>query len=110
METAFLGAVWLYLGKLLEFNADLATIRRAGGAGRVAARRLSRSGPSASSGGRCPLEPHLSGAHPYVMPDDDINYIVLGMLLLEEHGADLRTAHTGCVCHLPWPRPSGRSA
>jgi ADP-ribosylglycohydrolase len=39
----------------------------------------------------------------YVAPDDDINYTVLGMLLLEQHGLDLRPSDVrdAWICHLP---------
>lgn len=106
METAFLGAVCgCILGKPLEFNADLATIRAGLEAlgdwplsdyvSERAERQFGREMPYWNRTYRERIR--------YVMPDDDINYIVLGMLLLEEHGADLRTAHVrdAWLQHLP---------
>jgi len=96
METAFLGAVCgCILGKPLEFNADLATIRAGLEAlgdwplsDYITERAVSQFGREMPYWNRTYRERIR-----YVMPDDDINYMVLGMLLLEEHGADLRTAH-----------------
>ncbi len=93
------------LGKPLEFNADLATIRAglealdewplADYIPERAERQFGREMPYWNRTYRERIR--------YVMPDDDINYIVLGMLLLEEHGADLRTAHVrdAWLKHLP---------
>lgn len=106
VEAAFLGRVCgCILGKPLEINPDLATLRRA-----------------LEAIGEWPLDdyvseriaPHLPGLHPswgetvreriaYAAPDDDLNYTILGMLLLEEHGRDLTTADVrdAWLRHLP---------
>jgi len=96
METAFLGAVCgCILGKPLEFNATLAELRE--GLGALGDWPLSDyvSQRAESQFGR--VMPYWNRTYReqirYVMPDDDINYIVLGMLLLEEHGAGLQTVH-----------------
>jgi len=106
METAFLGAVCgCILGKPLEFNADLATIRA--GLEALGEWPLSDYIPERAERQFGREMPYWNRTYRerirYVMPDDDINYIVLGMLLLEEHGADLRTAHVrdAWLKHLP---------
>ena len=91
VESAFLGAVCgCILGKPLEINPTLSDIRHA-----------------AESCGEWPLNDYVSdellaalkGHHNsaieckrghirYVAPDDDINYTILGMLVLEKHGVD----------------------
>lgn len=98
VEAAFLGRVCgCVLGKPVEMNASLEEIR-------AALQRL----------GEWPLSDYISerfGAaldhprlHPswveavrericYVPPDDDLNYTILGMLLLEEHGTAFTHDH-----------------
>jgi hypothetical protein len=91
VEAAFQGAVCgCILGKPLEINPTLSDIRTA-----------------AESCGEWPLSDYVSdellaalkGHHGsaveckrghirYVAPDDDINYTILGMLVLEKHGVD----------------------
>ena len=96
VEAAFLGSVCgCILGKPLEINPDLYRIRDALGAcgdwpmsdyiSEVAAEHL----------------PRLHGSWPetvreritHVAPDDDINYTILGMLVLEEHGIGFTQEH-----------------
>lgn len=106
VEAAFLGRVCgCILGKPLEINPDLEIIRQA-----------------LEAVGEWPLDnyiservaPHLPSLHPswpetvrermaYAAPDDDLNYTLLGMLLLEEHGRGLTTAHVrdAWLRHLP---------
>ncbi len=107
VETAFLSSVCgCVLGKPLEINPTLDEIRAA-----------------LDSIGEWPMDGYVSeraaGALPrpfhrswpetvreriaYVAPDDDINYTILGMLLLEEHGLGLTQAHVrdAWLRHLP---------
>ncbi len=107
VEAAFLGSVCgCVLGKPLEIRPTLAEIRA-----------------GLESIGEWPLDNYISeriaGALPrplhrswietvreriaYVAPDDDINYTIMGMLLLEQHGLELRTEHIrdAWVHHLP---------
>ncbi len=107
IEAAFLGSVCgCVLGKPLEIRPTLAEIR----AGlesidewplddyiseRIAAalpRPLHRSWAEA-------VRERIT----YVAPDDDINYTIMGMLLLEQHGLELSTEHIrdAWVRHLP---------
>lgn len=96
VETAFLSSVCgCILGKPLEVNPTLDEIRRA-----------------AEKVGEWPLNDYigepmlvaLGRRHPdwacttrgrisYVAPDDDLNYSILGMLLLERHGRDFTQRH-----------------
>jgi ADP-ribosylglycohydrolase len=89
VEAAFLGSVCgCILGKPVEINPTLAQLKEA-----------------LESEGEWPLNDYfserviakLNGVHPcwvetvrerihYVAPDDDINYTILGMLILEKHG------------------------
>lgn len=91
-ETAFLASVLgCILGKPLEVNPDLDSLRRAG-----------------EAVGQWPIEDFITpeflealgrrhfswtettkGNIRYAAADDDLNYTVLGMLALEEHGLDL---------------------
>jgi ADP-ribosylglycohydrolase len=93
-ETAFLASVaGCMLGKPLEEDLTLSEIRQA-----------------AQAVGEWPLNDYISEAlldklghrHPswnettrgriqYVAPDDDMNYSILGMMLLEAHGSDFTT-------------------
>jgi len=96
IEAAFLGSVCgCILGKPLEVQPNLDEIRLA-----------------AESAGEWPLNDYISEAMlnalgrrhrswpdtvreriPYIAADDDINYTLLGMVLLEEHGLDLNARH-----------------
>jgi ADP-ribosylglycohydrolase len=106
VEAAFLGSVCgCVLGKPLEIGPTMERIEAA-----------------LESVGEWPLDDYvpeqlrqpLGKLHPswvetvrgriaWVAPDDDINYTVLGMLLLEQHGLGLTTAHVrdAWLKHLP---------
>ena len=91
IEAAFYGSVCgCILGKPLEFNPTLVRLQAIlEGAGEwslrdyVSERVLDHGAPAMAFWNQTYRE-RLS----YVMPDDDINYTVLGMLNLEQHGAD----------------------
>ena len=96
VETAFLASVCgCILGKPIEVGTDLAHLRAA-----------------AEPLGEWPLRDHVPAAmldalgmrHPswvhtvrgqiqFVQPDDDINYTILGLLMLEKHGLGLSKEH-----------------
>ena len=106
IETAFLASVCgCVLGKPVEIATDLATLRNAG-----------------QAAGEWPLRDYVTTAmmdalphrHPswenttrgnihFVEPDDDMNYTILGMLLLEKHGLKLSKANIrdAWMHHLP---------
>jgi hypothetical protein len=106
VEAGFLGSVCgCVLGKPVEINPTLETLRNA-----------------LEPLGEWPLNDYwsqrsrkyLPHAHPsfdsccretiqYVEPDDDMNYTILGMLLLEQHGLGMTTAHVkqAFLRHLP---------
>lgn len=110
-EAAFLGSVCgCMLGKPLEINPTLAELRRALDArGEWPLRDyISRDlVVLPDPAGRDPGDWHRGGrlhddaAHTcrenirYVAPDDDINYTVLGMLNLEQHGLEFTPAQLG---------------
>jgi ADP-ribosylglycohydrolase len=94
IEAAFLNSVaGCILGKPLEVSTDLATLRRAAEA--VGAWPITDYVPAA-------MLDALNMRHhdwvytvreriTYAGADDDLNYSILGMLLLEQHGADFTT-------------------
>jgi ADP-ribosylglycohydrolase len=106
IEAAFLGSVCgCILGKPLEVAPTLAEIRAAlenvgewplnDYISERALEALGRRHPSWSETVRERIQ--------YVAPDDDINYTILGMLLLEQHGLDLTPVHVrdAWLHHLP---------
>ena len=90
IEAAFLGSVCgCILGKPLEFNPTLAQVRAILEAigewplnDYVSERVLEHGAPTLP-----PWNQTYRERLNYVMPDDDLNYTVLGMLNLEQHGA-----------------------
>ena len=88
---AFLGAVCgCSLGKPLEISTDLARIRAAAEkVGEWPLRDYVSEGLLEAIGGRHPdWHDTVRGRIAYVAPDDDLNYTILGMLLLEQHGGE----------------------
>jgi len=106
VEAAFLAAcAGCVLGKPLEFGPTLADIRAGAEAvgewplgDYVPEAMLDRMGKRHASWAET-----TRGNIAYVAPDDDVNYIVMGMLLLEGHGAALTPAHVrdAWLRHLP---------
>ena len=89
IETAFLSAVCgCMLGKPLEIDPTLAEIRRAAAAvGDWPIRDYIREPLLEQLGRRHPDWHHTTrGRIAYVAPDDDINYTIIGMLVLEAKG------------------------
>ena len=96
IEAAFLGSVCgCILGKPLEFNPTLEQVR--------AILEPLGEWPLNDYVSECVLEHGAPALSPwnrtyrerlgYVMPDDDLNYTVLGMLNLEQHGAEFTAVH-----------------
>jgi len=110
IRAAFLGSVCgCMLGKPVEFNPTLADLEAL--LTPIGEWPLNAYISSAASPG---IQKHLGWVMGYwhqiyrdqmsfVMPDDDLNYSVLGMLLLEAHGADLTTekVREAWSAHLP---------
>ncbi|WP_428938706.1 ADP-ribosylglycohydrolase family protein [Fontivita pretiosa] len=96
VETAFLSAVCgCILGKPLEVRPTLEQIRAAASAvgewplnDYVSEAMLAALGRRHNTWAEC-----VRGRIAYAAPDDDINYKIAGMLLLEQFGRDLSTDH-----------------
>ncbi len=89
IETAFLSAVCgCILGKPVEVDPTLQELRQAAEAvGQWPLRDYISEAVLEKLGRRCPgWEDTVQGKIHYVAPDDDINYTILGMLILEEKG------------------------
>jgi ADP-ribosylglycohydrolase len=106
VEAAFLGSVvGCVLGKPLEVNPTLAELRRALEAtGDWPLCDYIREETLAALGRRHgSWTETVRGRIAYVSPDDDINYTILGMVMLEQHGAGLTKLHIkdAWLGHLP---------
>lgn len=106
LETAFLSAVCgCILGKPVEVNPSLADIQHALESigewpmNDYISDRAKEALPRVSSSWNTTTRENIK----YVAPDDDINYIILGMLLLEEHGINFtkEDIQTAWLRHLP---------
>lgn len=104
IETAFLSRVCgCILGKPIEVKPTLAEIRTAA-AGDWPLSYYIRPELLDALGRRHDSWSHTTrGNISFVEPDDDINYVILGMLLLEKHGLELNKTHIrdAWVHHVP---------
>lgn len=108
VSAGFLGSICgCQLGKPLEFSPTLAELREGfEAAGEWPIRDYVPLAVLESIGKRHESAPETTRANlRYAAPDDDINYTLLGMLVLEEHGLDFSQAQLKRLWlrHLPIP-------